>query len=68
MVRIGDRYMSVYVVWFDGKELCLTCDNAEITDSMIIIYYSDRPTRNQYIPLNSVRYFSTSETLKFKRS
>lgn len=56
--------MSVYVVWLDGKELCLICDNAEITDSMIIIYYSDRPTRNQYIPLNNVRYFSTSETLK----
>ncbi len=56
--------MSVYVVWLDGKELCIICDNAEITDSMIIIYYSDRTTRSQYIPLNSVRYFSTSETLK----
>ena len=59
--------MSVYVVWLDGEDRCFICDNAELTDTMLIIYYLNGATKSQYIPLNSIRHFSASETLKIRK-
>ena len=58
--------MSVYVVWMDDKELCFICDNAEIKDNMIIIYFSNE--KCQYIPIVNIRQFSTSVKIHERRT
>lgn len=58
--------MSVNVIWMDGEELCFICDNAEIIDNMIIIYFSSG--KCQYIPIVNIRQFSTSVKIHERRA
>lgn len=50
--------MSVNVIWMDGKEWCFICNDAEVKDNMIIIYFSSG--RCEYIPIMNIRQISTN--------
>ena len=57
--------MSVNVTWMDGKEMCFICDDAEVKDNTIIIYFSSG--RCEYIPIVNIRQFSTNIKIHEKR-
>jgi hypothetical protein len=58
--------MSVNVIWMDGEELCFICDDAEIIDNMIIIYFSSG--RCEYIPIVNIRQVSTNVKINERRT
>ena len=58
--------MSVNVIWMDGKEMCFICDDAEVKDNTIIIYFLSG--RCEYIPIINIRQFSTSVKIHERRT
>lgn len=58
--------MSVNIIWMDGKELCFICDDAEVKDNMIIIYFSSG--RCEYIPIVNIRHISTNVKIHKRRT
>lgn len=58
--------MSVNVIWVNGEEWCFICDDAEIKDNMIIIYFSSGKCK--YIPTVNIKQIFTSVKIHERRT